>query len=211
MKMTKQIEITCIGSAYIQPILDLYWKLINMQFSGSSKIRVSINENGYSVSIIALTAFCIESYINNLKYFAGSNISNTLRFFSTKFPNERDLIEMLNELFTVRNVIAHNHIWKIKYRLNSLYIETDITKELLNGYGNNNFRNVVDLANKVTRKLRMRIIPTRIGKDDAKKALIVLNEFSNFLDRQKRPLISNWHFKFPEKLMTLHEIVKFIG
>ncbi|MFW9876275.1 MAG: hypothetical protein ACFFG0_24525, partial [Candidatus Thorarchaeota archaeon] len=195
---------------YLQPILDLYWTLTNTKFSGNSRIRVSTTENGYSTSIVALTVFCIESLINNLKYFSGSNQTNTLRFFSDEFPAEVDLIEKLNELFTVRNVIAHNHIWRIRYRVNNPYIETDITKELLDGYGNANFRNIVDFNNNVTRRLRIRIIPTRIGENDAKKELIVLNDFSNFLDRQGKPLISNWHFRFPKKLMTLKQIVRLI-
>ena len=114
IKMKHQ-EISCIGISYIQPILELYWKLSHTTYSRSSRIRVSSDENGYSVSIVSLTAFCIESLLNNLRYHKEcSGEKFVLNFFEKYYPKYTDLAENLNELFVLRNIIAHNHIWKIK-------------------------------------------------------------------------------------------------
>ncbi len=210
MEKKEQIEISCIGVSYIQPILDLYWKLSNEKFSGNSKIRVSSNENGYSVSIVALTVFCIESLLNNLKYHKKCSDWNVLTFFRREYPQYVDLAENLNELFTLRNVVAHNYIWKIKYEFDDNYNEINIRKQLQDGYGNLAFNNVIDEVNKVTQKLRLRIIPTRIGIKEAKQALLILKEFSDFLDKEEFYYISNPHFKYIRKIRSFEEIINII-
>lgn len=210
MKRKKQIEISCIGNSYIQPILDLYWKLSHEKFSGKSLIRVSSTENGYSVSIVALTTFCIESLLNNLKFHKNCSDRYVLNFFRRVYPSYVDLAENLNELFTLRNVIAHNHIWKINYNFDNNYNEVNIKKELQNGYGNQAFNDTIDEINKVTKKLRLRIIPTRIGIKEAKQALLILKEFSDFLDKERFYYISNSHFRYIRKIRSFNEIINII-
>lgn len=203
----RQTEISCIGVSYIQPILDLYWKLSHKKFSGNSKIRVSSTENGYSASIVSLTAFCIESLLNNLKYRKNANDRFVLEFFRREYASYSDLAENLNELFTLRNLVAHNHIWKIGYDFDDNYNEINIVKQLQNGYGNQAFHNTIDSTNKVTNKLRLRIIPTRVGLKEAKQSLLILKQFSDFLDEQNLRYISNLHFKYYKKLRNFEEII----
>jgi len=211
MTKERQIEISCIGISYIQPILDLYWKLSHTKFSGNSKIRVSSNENGYSASIVSLTAFCIESLLNNLKYHKKAHDRFVLEFFKREYSSYSDLAENLNELFTLRNVIAHNHIWKMEYDFDDNYTEVNIEKELQNGYGNQAFHNTIDSNNKVTKKLRLRIIPTRVGLKEAKQSILILKQFSDFLDEQKLRYISNPHFKYIKKMRSFEEIINIIS
>ncbi len=206
----RQTEITCIGISYIQPILDLYWKLSHAKLMGNSKIRVSPLENGYSVSIVALTAFCIESFLNNLKYRKKQTDYRALNFFKREYEDYAELCEKLNELFTLRNVIAHNYIWEIHWELDDDFNEQNIEKELMNGYGNRAFRDTIDRDRKVTKLLRLRIIPTRIGQKEAKQALSILSEFSKFLDNQGLPFISNQFFEFTKKTMKFYEIIELI-
>ncbi len=210
MKKKKQVEISCIGISYVQPILDLYWKLSHEKFSGNSRIRVSSVENGYSVSIVSLISFCIESFLNNLKYHKKCSDRIALNFFRREYDQYIDLAEDLNELFTLRNVIAHNYIWEINYNFDNQYNETNIKKELQDGYGNQAFDNTIDGINKVTKKLSFRIIPTRIGSKESKKALLILKRFSDFLDKEKFYYISNHHFKYIRKTISFEEIIKII-
>lgn len=206
----EKIEISCIGSAYIQPILDLYSKISKEKFDRKSIIRTSFMENGYSVSVVALTAFCIESFTNKLKYHKKRDTDSTLDFLKKEYPQYKELYENLNELITLRNAIAHNHIWKISYRIDELYNEKDIEKTLLDGYGKGAFNEVVDKKEKVTKKLRLRIIPTRIGVPEAKAAISILHQFSNFLDKEGFKLISNWYFEYDGDNKKLKEIVEII-
>lgn len=203
----KHKEISCIGISYIQPILDLYSKLDTMTFSGSSKIRLSSNENGYSVSIVSLIVFCIESLINNLRYHQSSNATHNLDFLLATYPKYKKLFNKINELITVRNAIAHNHIWVIEYETDENHNELNIEKTRLDGYGQGAFHHVVNFEKKETKILKMRIIPTRIGKLEAKQSLLILGEFSDFLDSVGFRYISNSSFKFNSKNLSLKKVI----
>ena len=204
----EQIEISCIGVSYLQPIFDLYKKLSNIKFSGNSKIRVSSIENGYSVSIVVLIVLCIESLLNNIKYHNDASDRISLNFFKRKYRSYNDLIGNLEDLFILRNIIAHNYIWKIKYNFDNEYNEINIRKSLQEEYGDNNFNNKIDFKNKVTNKLRLRIIPTRIGLKETKQALLILKEFSDFLDDKKYNYLSNSPFRYGNKMTTLGEFME---
>ncbi|GAI62151.1 unnamed protein product, partial [marine sediment metagenome] len=40
----------------------------------------------------------------------------------------------LNEIYILRDLIVHNHIWKITYEFDDDYNETKIYQKLLEGY-----------------------------------------------------------------------------
>lgn len=77
--------ISCIGLAYIEPILTLCEKLGSHNFQGESKIQVSTRENGYSVSIIVLCVLMLESGINRVKYLEKKSKDRNIIFFQKSF------------------------------------------------------------------------------------------------------------------------------
>jgi len=206
--------ISCIGISYLEPILDLTWKLIKIKSVGKSKVKIASRENSYASLIIVGIVSLIESLSNNLKYrkrATSRSDRRILNFLRNNYEIESDFLEDLNELFTVRNAIIHNHIWKIDYEYDDNYNEINIEKELLDGYGDTAYRQIVDSEAKVTSKLRLRIIPTRVSKREVKVAFNILKKFSEFLDNQQLPFISNDEYCFPKKQRKFEDVVSIIN
>jgi len=207
--MTTETTISCIGFSYIQPIVDLYSTLINERVNRKSRIRVSMSENGYSVSIIALCILCVESAINRIKYLENDTERNNLTYFETKFKNQQ-LSEKLGELYVIRDLIVHNHIWEISYDYDEDYNEENIFPRLLEGYGDSKFREHVDITTMRTKTLKLNINPIKIGKGDVITVLRVLKEVFEFIESQNKNYfpLSYQSFKFEGKYLKFYEIVR---
>lgn len=139
-----------------------------------------MNENGYSCSIISLSVFCIESFIARIRYIDKDNLSqkkDALHYVRNKFSKDNIFCSKISELFVLRDLIAHNHLWEVTYEFDENYNEINIKKTKFEGWGNKMFSNNTDLTTEKTKILGLDIIPTRIGKDDANKVLGVLKEF----------------------------------
>lgn len=200
--MRKQSTISCIGSNYLESIVSLYETMNNFQYSGSSKIQVSPRENGFSVSIIVLTVLMIESAINRIKHLETNNTKNNIAFVRECFKNNK-LSDELTEIYIIRDVIAHNHLWKIDIEYTKNFTEKILNKELMNGYGESKkYKNFV--KDEVTKNLKLNIIPTKINKADVLKTFNFLYHFLTFAE------IKNYEYfkalsqgiKYKGKLMT---------
>ena len=179
-----ETEITILGTSFLEPILSLWEKLDETNFTGNSEIRKSMNENGYSCSIISLCVFCIESFITRMRYVDNADLSerkDALKYFRSKFLDEGIFNEKITELFVLRNLIAHNHLWGINYDFDNNYNEININRNIFDGWGNNDFNNNIVLEDCKTKRLKLEIIPTKIGKEDVKKVLKTLKEFLDFI------------------------------
>ena len=87
-----ETEVTILGTSFLEPILSLWKKLNETNFTGDSDIRKSMNENGYSCSIISLCIFCMESFITRMRYIDRDNLSargiTSFTYFKNKYyPN----------------------------------------------------------------------------------------------------------------------------
>lgn len=184
----RETEVTILGTAFLNPIIDLWKKLNLKKFSGKSLVRKSINENGYSCSIISLSVFCIESFITRIRYIDNDNLDGMkrpLEYFKNSIDSG-NLYRKLLELFILRDLIAHNHLWEINYDFDENFNEKNIKKTNFKGWGNNTFKKNTDLRTEKTKFLSLEIIPTKIGKEDAKKVLVVLKEFLDKISSQDR-------------------------
>ncbi len=213
--MSKREEIiSCIGISYIEPILTLYEELISHNYSGNSKIKVSTRENGYSVSIISLSILTVESALNRIRYLEKSRESN-LKFFQIKFNNS-SLYDKLVEIYVIRDLIVHNHIWKIRYTFDQNYNETKIYQKLLEGYGNKRgrqgdwkYNTYVNKRTKKTKNLKLNVNPIKLGITDVKIVLNVLKELFEFFDSENPSYfaLENYHFKFNNEFKKFSEII----
>ena len=206
----REEKISCIGISFLEPIIILYRKLQRMKFSGYSKTQVSSNENGYSVSIIVLTILMIESVLNRVRYLEKEKKDN-LKFFSMKFSKEEDLIKKLHEIYVLRDLIVHNHIWRISYEFDNNYNEIKLYQKLLGGYGDKRpdkkYKDYVNKRNKLTKKLKLNVNPIKIGKQDVIKVFSFTKDL--FLEGQNKSYfpLSNFKFKSNSKYLNFYEIV----
>lgn len=213
MKKREEI-ISCIGISYIEPIIVLYNELISHKYQGKSKIKVSSRENGYSVSIILLSVLTVESALNRIRYLKKSN-KNNLEFFKIQFKNKQ-LYDKLNEIYILRDLVVHNHIWKITYEFDDDYNETKIYQKLLKGYGSKRggkgdfkYNSYVDKRSKKTKILKLNVNPIKICTKDVKIVLDLLKELFNFIDSIDKSYfpINNFSFRFNGKFKKFSEIV----
>lgn len=211
MSKKREVKISCIGISFIEPILALYLKLKTFKFSGKSKTQVSSRENGYAVSIIVLSILLVESVLNRVRYLKKSK-QNNLIFFSSKFNNPQ-LATKLYELYILRDLIVHNHIWRISYEFDNDFNEVRIYQKLLDGYGDKKpdkkYVNYVNKRQKRTKKLKLNINPIKVNTLDVIKVFKVLKELFEFLEMKNRAYfpLSNFHFKYNNKFLTFYEIM----
>ena len=208
MTKDRKVKISCIGISFIQPIFDLYTKLKSIRFGKHNGTQVSSIENGYSVSIIVLSVLLIESVLNRVRYLERSNEKN-LKFFKLKFNEEELLLTKLYEIYVLRDLIVHNHIWRISHKFDQDYNEVDIYQTLLSGYGDNKYKDYVNKRKKCTKNLKLNINPIKVNTTDVNKVLVVAKELFYFLEQQNNAYfpLSNFYFEYDNKEMTFYKII----
>lgn len=150
-----------IASAYVGPIFEL---IERMSQSPPNEVHASVHDYGHAVSAIALTVLFLESFLNISKHLNGSQERSVRSYYRKTFPGSPHQEELL-ELFVIRDIIAHNHVWT--GRIDPMTM-TWITVDLMPGYGGIAFRNVVDVRQRVTKKLGLNVVPTRVGYRDVR-------------------------------------------
>ena len=205
--------ISCIGSAFVPPIYNLYEKLTSTNFSGGeNRIQKSMIENGYSCSIIILTVLMIESLINRVKYFSHSKYkrSNGYTFFENKFKNSQ-LSQKLKEIYQVRNAIAHNHFWSTTFEYDKDFNFTrDYTRRIIKSMEKpRDINGTVNLKLRETKVLKINIIPLRIGLRDTRVVLKTASEVLLFLEQKTKMVnISGIPFQYKNEYPSFSEFVE---
>src|SRR6266705_1287918 len=95
----------------LQPIVDLFDLMEQKEPKGPNEVQASKAENGYAASIIVLTALVIESVCNRVRYVRGDTARETSVHTLRQLKAEA-LADDVEELFVLRDVIAHNHVWE---------------------------------------------------------------------------------------------------
>jgi len=86
---------------------------------------------------------------------------------------EFHLLEELQDVYVVRDSLAHGHLWSVDYVIR--HDRTDVTKrELFDGFGDPKMRLRVDLDTGKTKHLGCNVLPTSIGVRDAATVFRVL-------------------------------------
>jgi hypothetical protein len=198
-----------IRTVYMQPISTLLIELESVVKKGDNynipmdvnTVKVSPLESAYSASIILLSVVMLESILAELKTtnptpFSDKEIKrffDVVKFFKETFlllnpisePEDRVLLEkietILKELFVVRNVIAHSHIWEIDYVEDDSGMRAD-SKELQAGYGNVEFQKIINEETKKTQMLLINLIPIQMNRRDV---VIVLKNIIKIIDYLK--------------------------
>jgi len=166
---------------FLQPMVDLFNLMEQKEPKGPNEVQASRHENGYAVTIAILAALVIESVCNRVRYVRG-DVGRKGAVETLKELNAAGLADDIEEIFVLRDVIAHSHLWEAT-------IADDDTKGLalvsatkLPGYGDKKYDRVVDPETRRTRRLQLDVFPNRIHRQTAVVALEKCVEVLRFLE-----------------------------
>ncbi len=214
----REKTISCIGSSYIPPILDLFEKMDGNYSSDLTHEKKAFTENGYAVSIISLSMQYLESLIKRVRFFSRSEHKkeNSHVFFEKRYKSQTNLIQKCKEIYFVRNSIVHNFIWKRNYNISQTdYSESRIyLKFLKEEIGDRIIRRAVNPDDeKITKTLKLNVVPSNIGFADVKLFLKSISEILEFLEKNSlkgkfQPLSFNDSFLYKSNYYDFFEFVE---
>ena len=163
--------ITVIGPAYQQPITDLIDRLLHRTFGQSGSEEAGHRENGYCASIVILLVAMLESYVTRLKFTRKAEIKRAVGIpdlLATLFPG-LETVDELREVFLLRNLIAHNHLWHLDVSNPESHGALTIASPIDLGFDvNKNYSDIVDASARRTRRLQLHASPTDVDRSDVK-------------------------------------------
>ena len=180
--------VTIVGSSYFQPISDLLSRLMGQQKPGSNEVQTSSHENGYCASLVLLLVTMLESYVMRVRYI------NRDRFPIKRIPVADYLPQLypdyqrsneLTEIFVVRDVIAHNHLWEIDFAWSEESVMTLLQAEKESTAGDEKYKKVVNKQLR-TNALDLNILPTKVDRTDVFKVFDIVWETLIFLESKNR-------------------------
>ncbi len=201
--------ITAVGTKFIEVIvLDFLSKSFdyyNKRDFNRRHFRADVFENTYSTAAIVLTVLGIEAYRNRIfclerkkvgKY-VFQDLSEIIGNKDRNFPKQ-DFQGILSEIFVVRDVIVHNHIYEVKVFHNRNGEMLGHRQKLLEGYGDTKHLASTNPRTKKTNLLKFNIQPLKIGFEDLYKLLAFFDVFVGIL----RKIFGDGHIPF----RLLHKI-----
>lgn len=185
--------ISVIGTRFYQPIADLISKIIARPYQKPDHVGSDYYEGGYTASVILLLAASVESLIQRDRYFyrianPASKVSNVVGEYSKAILRYRRH-RYLEELFEVRNSIAHNHIWEIEFASPPAGGRQHKRSQVVSG--THRLSAVPPPTTRIprTQRLRLNLQPGRLDRTDVAKALSTCLHFLTHLSKRgQRPI-----------------------
>jgi hypothetical protein len=201
--------VSIIGFSYLSPIAKLLETLESLESKGPNPVQTSTLENGYSAAVIILTLLLIESAIARTQYVLNEKPPKKALEFALRTYANSGFVGKLEELFVVRDVIAHNHVWEAEFIWDDQSGMKLISAALKEGYGDKKYEKVLDPTNRKTRQLGINLFPTRICREDATTVLKNAVEFLRFLESIDRHYvyISPQYVKFRGEMRPFVDLV----
>lgn len=179
--------VTIVGSAYFQPIADLVQNLLRKEPGGPFPGGSGVRENGYSTSVIVLLVAMLESFTSRLRFVrnteliaGGRSTPDLLEEYFPGLPTKDDLVEV----FLLRNVVVHNHIWHLDVSNYEAELRTISTPQNLGCQTNKHYADVVDVVARRTRKLELNVNPTAVDRRDVLTVFRVVWKTLEFMNRK---------------------------
>jgi len=201
--------VSVVGHSLIQPILDLVENLESKPPVRPNEVQTGQRENGYSLAIIVLSAILFESVLNRTAYVRGEERSGP-DYFKEISPDKNTAAEV-EEIFAVRNVIAHNHLWEAtttwSERDDGLkFAEPPILRE---GYGDKRHVVIIDSKTRKSRLLGINMFPPRIWRRDAYIVMKTVAKGIGVIESMDRRYfyLSPNHFWFQKRTVTFSEVM----
>lgn len=180
--------VTVVGSAYFQPIADLVQNLLRKPPGGPFPAGTGDRENGYSASLVVLLVAVLESYTSRLRFVRNSELMagghstpDLLALYFPDLPTKEELVEV----FLLRNVVVHNHIWHLDVSdYEAAGSPARSTPQELGFQTNKNYDAVVDVVARKTRKLGLPASPTAVGRNDVLTVFQVVWSTLTYMNRK---------------------------
>lgn len=203
-KVKKQRLVTVVGTNYVEEIVP---DLLNKSFEpylikdfSKKHFQVSVLENTFATAGIVLTVLGIEAYRNRIYYLEKGEISKSVPQDLASIFHKKDssfqkdkFEEFLKEAFVLRDVIVHNHIYKVDVIFDGDWEMLSHRQTLLEGYGDDKkFRYLVNNITRKTRWLGLNVQPAKIGFEDLFMTLILFDTFVGLSEK----LLSRSHVPF---------------
>ncbi len=209
MSTTQEYDfVSAVFQRLVQPIADLCDQMLRLRSEEPNEVQTSFRENGYAISIIALTAFLLEGACGRVRYVSRDKPRSAPATF--RHLGGSDLADKVEEIFVVRDAIAHAHLWagKIAWTENDLTFAQQPVQ--LASYGDDKFKRIVDLNSRTTRLLKLDVLPTRIHR---RTAIVVIKEAAqalNFLELKDRNFVhlTPQHVQVEGKLIPFYKWVR---
>jgi hypothetical protein len=194
------------------------------------RLTTNGSENGHAIAVVILGVLALESAINRagLVHYdrqldTHGKLESALGYLKTKLdahecadwdcPMKLLDTKALFDVFVVRDVIAHNHLWSgefVEDASGNWNAEREPQPEP--GFGDVKYRQYVDLATGLTKNLALNVVPTRVWRKDAYLVLQTLFRTLDALDHIGKPLGIRGHpFVFGSKIIGYDDFVQRVG
>jgi hypothetical protein len=204
--------LSIVGFSLVEPLLHLVDTLEAMELKEPNEVQTGGQENGYSAAIVVLSVLILESAINRVRYFEekeekeGRRLTATA-YFHTICPDST-LAAAVNEVFTVRDVIVHNHVWEAQIYWDRgqgmRFIEPTKLRE---GYGNNRFMQVMEPVTRLSQHLKLNLFPSRIWRQDAYLVLKTVGQALRTLEKSGHIRLDSVFCEFRGRELTFSEAI----
>ncbi len=186
--------ISVIGSQFYQPIADLISKLVAQPYRLPDRVGTNYYEGGYSAAVILLLAAVVESLIQRDRYFfrltnPASKPTNIASEYSKTILHYRRNGH-LEELFEVRNSVAHNHLWEIEFTTPLKGGRQHKRSQIV--AGTHRLRVIPSQTARIprTKRLRLNLQPGRLDRTDVLKAMAASLHFLSHLSKRGHSAIA---------------------
>jgi hypothetical protein len=210
--------VTAIGMNLLEPILSLVEDLESRKLVTPNEVQASQPENGRSCSVAVLSVFLLESAINRTRYIKSSSLQDSdagtrqsAPDYFTVISPDPELAKDVEEVFALRDMIAHNHLWEADVKWDAaMKLRFASDPVLIQGYGDRRFRRVLDQRTRRSIRLALNLFPLRVWRRDAYLVLAKVVEALLALEEMDRRFvyISQQTFLFRQKYSRLGEIVR---
>lgn len=164
-------SISVVGTSYFQPIADLVDKLLRAASKRMPESQASHLENGYAAAACILLVALLESFTARVRFKRRSEIpgsvsmSDLLMLLFPSVPTR----EGIPELFLLRNIVIHNHLWHLGHTDENGPLPTTIARPPDLGFSvNQSYASLVDPVSRRTTHLGLWAVPTWVGMDDVR-------------------------------------------
>lgn len=158
-----------------------------------------------------LAVACLESYTMRVRYVKKATQDEidkepVAKYLPKIFPNFPYTSELI-EIYIVRDVVTHNHLWEIDFDWSNEGM--NLVSSTNRSSGDAKFKAQVDLIKRQTKKLALNINPIKIGKADAILVLQTMWRILAFIQKQDLQLcsVTSHHYKYHGGLVRFGEII----
>jgi hypothetical protein len=206
---------TILEVTLVDPIAVLLEELLKIPPKKPSEQDPTAKEVGLATGLCLLLIVFLEAAVMRYRYEHGdtSGKKSVFKYLLGKEPSE-PLALWIREVFVLRDVIAHNHLWELTARSDIMSYGKVVAASLSELSGDRKYRQAVDSGKDVTRSLELHVIPTRVDRTDVLKVFNVVWDTLHFLRAPHDEFVARvamLNIMYARELMTLGDFRKFIN